>query len=174
MLVRAHQERKISQRPATRRKFAGEQHPLLRRRRHHLEIRNVGRRHVPSWLVLDVDHALRFEPRVVVDRANRDRYEAGSRRVFPVDPSAAGWAEVARIDVAAVGLDCKTASVALDLDILALEERQRHVPVARRPLAILAVALARTDRLTTKREGDGAAKAATGGEGRVCHVMTFH
>ena len=81
---------------------------------------------------------------------------------------------MAGVDVAAVGLDCKTARVALHLHILTLEEGQRHVPGARRALAIFAVTLPRSDRLTTQREGDGTAEAATSGEGLVCHGMTFH
>lgn len=45
-------------------------HTSLRWRWHLLEIGDVGRRHVPSWLVFDVDHALGLEPFVVVDRAD--------------------------------------------------------------------------------------------------------
>jgi hypothetical protein len=78
------------------------------------------------------------------------------------------------VDVAAVGLDRKAASVTLDLDILSLEEGEGHVPSARRPLAILAVTLARADRLTTKRESDRATKAATRSEWLFRHGMTFH
>lgn len=150
-------------------------HPSLlwRRWRHHLEIRDVGSRHVPRGLAPDVDNALRFEPVAVVNRTRRDPDEARTRRVLAVDPSAARWTEVARVDVAAVGLDRKTPSVPIDLEVLALEERQRHVPSARGSLAVLAVALARANGLTTKRENDRAAKAATRSKGLLSHGMTF-
>lgn len=150
-------------------------HPSLlwRRWRHHLEIRDVGCRHIPRRLAPNIDNALRLEPVAVLNRTRRDPDEARTRRVLAVDPSAARWTEVARVDVAAVGFDGKTASVTIDLDILSLEERQRHVPSARGSLAVLAVALARANRLTTKRESDRAAKAATRSEWLLSHGMTF-
>jgi hypothetical protein len=141
---------------------------------HHLEVWGVVCGHIPGRLASDIHNTLRLKPVVIFNSTHRDPNETRTCRIFAIDPSTARWTKVPCVDVAAVGLDRKAASVTLDLDILSLEEGEGHVPSARRPLAILAVTLARADRLTTKRESDRATKAATRSEWLFRHGMTFH
>src|ERR1700686_4429132 len=114
---------------------------LLWRRRHPFEVGDIFRRLVPRSPPLRVDNGLRGKPIVLVETPHRYADHTGPRRIFSIHATAARRAEIPGVDVPAVSGRGIAGSLALNGDIIFLEESQRHMPRSRRSLAVLAMTL---------------------------------
>jgi len=96
---------------------------------------------------------------VIVHTPDRHVDHPGTCGVLAIDAAAARWAEVAGVDVAAVGLGSVRSGLAPDVDVVLFESSERHMSGAGCSLAILAVALAHAQRLSVNRISNGTAQA---------------
>lgn len=90
-----------------------------------------------------------------VDTTDCDADDARPRRILTIDTAAAIWAEVARVDIAALGSHGVVFRFAMKLHTVRFEKRKRHVATTGRPLAILAVALCHARRFVVNGVGYG-------------------